>query len=449
MKDDILICDANHGGLILLDEYSKYTSKLIFFYDIYNKLTENEKKNYSKKYNVTFLDEKSIDDNYTTIAPVHMRPVINKNHTHHEFTEYLVNKHRNKYGWDFKIIPVTGVKAKTTVTSMIRDVLSDYNILLLNSSELSFNSNNMNVILERNLSITPASIITALNIAREKKLLDKIDYFIAEVSLGVIPTEHIGVLTNIVEDYPIADNTLKASQAKSNVFTCDNVICMKETFDKYYSDVKRDVFKISLTDRNCDLYITDLNLDIENSSFTLHYNDEEYNITCFALADFYISNILFAIGVGLMCDMSMEDIIYKINNIHTIEGRTSYKKIQEKIIIEEINPGLNTTSIKKSIENIKRLDDNFNIILGGDYGITCEEIDEEKLVNYLKTLDNNITLTGKLGSNLKDKLNKSNFTYAYDLNVALNNLLEKDNIKVIEVIYRSEYAKKVKLNYGK
>ena len=40
-KKNILISDANHGGLILLEEYSKYTHNNLFFYDIYNKLSEN------------------------------------------------------------------------------------------------------------------------------------------------------------------------------------------------------------------------------------------------------------------------------------------------------------------------------------------------------------------------------------------------------------------------
>ena len=446
MKNNVVICDANHGGLVLLDEYSKYTSQPLFFYDIYNKLTDEDKKTYSQKYNVSFIEKESIDESYTTIAPVHMRPVIHKDFTHHEFTSYLVNKHRNKYNWNFRIIQVTGVKAKTTVTSMIKDILSDYNVLVLNSSELSYNSDNRKVVLKRNLSITPSSIITALNIALEEDLLDKIDYFIAEVSLGVIPNESIGVLTNIVEDYPIADDSLKASAAKRNVFSCDRVICMKESFDKYYDDVKKDAFKISLADADSDLYTSKLNLDIKNSSFTLHYNDKKYDITCFALTDFYVLNILFAISVGLMCDMCMKDILLKIEDINTIDGRTSYKKVGKKIIIEEINPGLNTTSIKKSIENIKRLDENFIIVLGGDYGITCEEIDETKLVNYLKTLPNKIVLTGNLGRNIHGKLNKSNITYIPALNKAIKEMLKLENNEIIEVIYRSEYAKNVELN---
>ena len=452
MNKNILICDANHGGLTLLDEYSKYTSNNLFFYDIYNKLDNDEKKYYSEKYDVSFLDKEEIsdkeyiNDNYTTIAPVHMKEVINKDYTHHEFTSYLVNKHRDRYGWNFKLIQTTGVKAKTTVTSMIRDMLSDYNVLLLNSNELSYNSDNKKIILKDNLSITPASIITSLNVALENNLLDEIDYFVVEVSLGVIPNEDIGVLTNIVEDYPIAGNTLTASIAKSTVFSCDKVICLKESFDKYYSDVGKEVMRISLYDDESSLYVRNLNLNVTGTGFTLCYDCKEYEIKTFALTDFYVLNILFAVGVGLSCGMSIDNVIERIGDIKSIDGRTSYKKVGDKIIIEEINPGLNTSSIKQSIDNIKRLDEGFSIILGGDYGITCEEIDEIKLVNYLKDLDNDIILTGQLGKNLKKRLKADNFSYIEHLDAAVGYCIEKRKTNIIEVIYRSEYAKKVKID---
>ena len=47
---NILISDANHGGLTLLEEYSKYTKNNLFFYDTYNKLNLDMKEFYKKKY---------------------------------------------------------------------------------------------------------------------------------------------------------------------------------------------------------------------------------------------------------------------------------------------------------------------------------------------------------------------------------------------------------------
>ena len=51
--------------------------------------------------------------------------------------------------------------------------------------------------------------------------------------------------------------------------------------------------------------------------------------------------------------------------------------------------------------------DDYYIAIGGDYGITCEEIDEERLTRFLNTLDKDIILTGDLGLSLSSKLEKS------------------------------------------
>ena len=44
------------------------------------------------------------------------------------------------------------------------------------------------------------------------------------------------------------------------------------------------------------------------------------------------------------------------------------------------------------------------LIIGGDYGITCEEIDENSLSTYLNTLNHDIILTGDVGKSLSKKI---------------------------------------------
>jgi UDP-N-acetylmuramyl pentapeptide synthase len=430
-KKNVLICDANHGGLVLLEEYHKYTKNNLFFYDIYNKLSNNQKEKISNKFNVTFLDLEEILDNeesYITIAPIHMPPVINVDYTHHEFVSYLLKK-MNVKG---KLIQVTGVKGKTTVTSLIKDVLKDYNILSLTSENLTYN----NEILLEKLSIAPSSIITAFNKAKELGVLEDIDYCVFEVSLGVIPGGHIGILTNIIENYPIAKNSSNAVEAKESIFTSNIAICDYESYSTYYNS-HDNVITVSLNDDNADVYAYNINYDMENTTFCLRYMDNNFTVKHFALSDFYINNLLFAITVALMIDMDIEDIISRLGN-DGVDGRNSYRYINDKLIIEDINPGLNTSSIKKCIDNLERLFDEYDIIIGGDYGITCEEIDEVKLCDYLEQLDNeNIIFTGELGHNLSNSLD-NDYIYFKELNEAVKDCLMKDH-NVIQIIYRSEY----------
>ena len=107
------------------------------------------------------------------------------------------------------------------------------------------------------------------------------------------------------------------------------------------------------------------------------------------------------------------------------------------LVIEEINPGINTDAIRQSVEMIGNLDD-WYVAIGGDYGITCEEIDENKVCEYLESLECEIILTGEVGSSIADKLKRQttlieNISDIYDF--ALNN--EKNLL----LIYRSDYRK--------
>lgn len=441
---NILISDANHGGLTLLEEYSKYTRNNLFFYDTYNKLNLDMKEFYKKKYNVEFLsldDIRKNEDKYITISPIHMKPLFRCDYTHHEFTGYLIKKHRECYGWNFKIIEITGVKGKTTTANLIMEVLKNKNLLVLTSHNLLYKSCEREIVLDKTLSITPASIIHALNRAKDMNLLSSIDYCIFEVSLGITTNTDIGILTNILEDYPIANNSQSASSAKKSVFKSKKVICDKTTLKKYYPHMDKNIITVSLDDKTADIYTTEIDYNIKSTSIRIKYCDYEFRVNCFALCDFYINNILYAVCVGLLLDIPIKTITSNIKDTLPIEGRGSIKYIEDKIVLEDINPGLNTTSMSKCISNLERYSNNYVLIVGGDYGITCEEIDEEKLSEYISTIDSPIFLTGDVGYNLLKKLDKD-YEFYHELTDAFNYLLKKD-YDVIQIIYRSEYARNI------
>lgn len=418
-----------------MDEYFKNTNNNLYFYDTYSKLTDDQKYELTDKYDIKFLSEEYIQkhaDEFIIISPVHMPLKFRCDYTHHEFSGYLINKIRKDY--DFKLIEVTGVKGKTTTTSLMYDMLDS--VLLLNSKHLIFKSNGEEILLNDTLSITPASIITALNLAIEHDILSSVDFFICEVSLGITPEADIGVLTNIVEDYPIAQKSTSATKAKESVFKSKSVVCEYECFNKYYKDHSATLVSLNNTEAN--VYTTDINYGITESEIIAMINSHKIRFSCFALSDFYIKNILLALTV---LDILGEDITPDlIKNTSPIKGRGSYYIKDKTLFIEDINPGLNTTSIKGCVDNLKRISDNFLIIIGGDYGITCEEINEDKLADFVKKLNNNqVILTGNVGLSVNKKLNN---TYHYI--DTLKNSLKSDkleNYNIIGIIYRTEYNK--------
>ncbi len=109
--------------------------------------------------------------------------------------------------------------------------------------------------------------------------------------------------------------------------------------------------------------------------------------------------------------------------------------MKNSLIIEEINPGINTKAIENSIDMIKDLE-NYSIIIGGDYGITCEEIDEDKVSNLLDSYDLDLTLTGDVGLNIFNKMDKKH-NYVKNYQDAINKNIKKG--KNILFIYRSNY----------
>jgi UDP-N-acetylmuramyl pentapeptide synthase len=142
---------------------------------------------------------------------------------------------------------------------------------------------------------------------------------------------------------------------------------------------------------------------------------------------------------SLTIGVSIKKIKEGLNNFKGVKGRTSINEQNGIRIIEEINPGLNVTAIKKAISMLENMD-NVGVIFGGKYGVTCEEIDEESVSDVLERIneDKPLILVDKLGASVKNIL-KRNSIYFNDLDDAMENVVDK-NIKNVLVIYRSNFS---------
>lgn len=108
---------------------------------------------------------------------------------------------------------------------------------------------------------------------------------IFESSLGVTGLGDVGVLTNLVENYPIAKNTSNAKNAKKQVFDCDIVAIEKETLDDYYIGFEHDGndynFKnilsksntFSLYNDSSNLTLDKVNYGLNNTSIEISYKN--------------------------------------------------------------------------------------------------------------------------------------------------------------------------------
>ncbi|WP_405306977.1 coenzyme F430 synthase [Methanobrevibacter sp.] len=465
-----LVIDLTHGGVKIAISLAK-KGKNVLAYDLYNTLKSIDAK-MLQVYDVELIQLEELTNfkgDMNVIYPIHMpltfdeiksfNPQLNYTfQSHHE----IIGEILNGWGEDILKVEVTGVKGKTTSVFMLKEILSDENPLILSSLGALLYENEREIVLKKDISIAPANIKETIDLAYkianpickiadgvvESENLRKYNSAIFESSLGVSGIGDVGLLLNIVEDYPIAKGRSSASEAKKQVFRCGCVCIQKEALDKYYSDQNHDrINTFSLTDSTSNLFATGIEYGLDQTILEITYNDVktindnvisgEIKLKTFAPGPHHVSNVL---GVTLTClslEIEPDRIMNGLENYKGIPGRTTKKTIENSIIIEEINPGLNTEAIKESVNMIRDLKD-YYISIGGDYGITCEEIDEEKLSDFLNTINTDIILTGELGLSIEPKLTKKtiyfkNYADVYDMAVKNN--------KNLLFIYRSDYRK--------
>ena len=403
--------------------------------------------------------------------------------SHHSATKLVLSSWSEKAKKEnVDCIEITGVKGKTSVAYMLKEIMleNEKDTLLLSSLGAHLFKNDLNkgeledIVLMKNISITPANIINTIQYANninpkdghEESFEDLLNYDAAifENSLGVCGLGDVGVLTNIVENYTIARGSSNAREAKKQVFNCPMVVIEEETLKEHYPK-ESEIFSgrintFSIYDSSSNVFAQSIDYNLNQSKIKVRYHDlkvlgneelknGEIIIKTFAPGRHHVLNALTALTVALTLGIDDEAIQKGLENFNGIEGRTHLTKMGDSIIIEEINPGINTKAIESSIGMIRNIED-YHIIIGGRYGITCEEIDEDKLSDFLNAYmmenpDVNLILTDELGLSIKKKLDKLNNTgknqtikYIESYEEAQNKAIMKN--KNILFIYRSNYS---------
>ena len=548
---NVFLVDLTHGGVKISSELAKSgTWENVFAYDLYNTLKREDEdllitydvniikdldsfKNQLKLNSIKRIEEKreeeieeKVEEKDLIINPIHSSLNINEllieiadlidsdkdsilNQyeiiNHHQATELVLSLWKEEtVNQDIKTIEITGVKGKTSVAFLLKEIFLENNkdtLLLSSLGAYLFRKNDGNeqkLILQKDISITPANIINAIQLAKKianpkcstfpicDKNLDleermeesdiqeefnenpyaDLNYEMAifENSLGICGLADIGILTNLVENYSIAKGQSDARNAKRQVFKSPSVVIEYETLNEFYPNEKEEykdkINSFSLNDTYANVYCESIDYDIDNTRAKIIYHDlktidgklinGKLDIACFAPGSHHILNVLAATTTALALGIDGETIQNALSNFKGIDGRTNVREIDAKNglrIIEEINPGINTKAIESSINMIRDID-NYYIIIGGKYGVTCEEIDEDKLSKFLHEylINNpnaNLILTDELGKSLKNKINDLNdnkleIEHIEDYHEAQNKAIE-DN-KNILFIYRSNYS---------
>lgn len=441
---DYLVVDMTHGGLLVASELSKLPETQVYAWDIYDTLDESVMEDYSSN-NLKFVDGNCFKepDELTVISPVHCNLHRHVDMTHHDAVKFILN---NKI--TVPVVEVTGVKGKTSVVWILKEILNHKKPLVLSSLGVEVFDGTKWVKLKENISITPASIIEAWKLAENYE----VGICIFETSLGGTGLADVGVLTNIAENYSIAGNSSNASEAKSQIFKSKLVACDQESFDSEYFEFKEktNIFGIlnnskilpNLTAKNIKYSFDKTDFDVQLSHFkTINSDilDGTFKLTTFAPAPIHINNVLAAVSASVMLGISEEKIRTGLSQFKGLKGRTTIKELDGVRIVEEINPGLNVTAVEEAIKMMEDIDD-VSVVFGGRYGVTCEEIDEVSVSQVLDKIndDKKLILVDELGKNVNNLL-KRNSVYYNNLKDAVS-YASKTNSHNILVIYRSNYS---------
>lgn len=546
---NVFLVDLTHGGVKISSELAKSGEfEKVFAYDIYNTL-KKEDEDLLNTYDVNIIKDldsfknqiksnsiSNIERNNThkdlIINPIHsslnvkellieISGSIDSNEdeilnqykilNHHEATELVLSNWKEEtINQGIKTVEITGVKGKTSVSFLLKEIFLENHkdtLLLSSLGAYLFRKNNdsqQKIILQKNISITPANIINTIQLAKKianpkcntfpicdkNKDLDEMiedeinaeeynhnpykdlnyDMAVFENSLGICGLGDIGILTNLVENYTIAKGSSNAREAKKQVFKSPLVVIQHETLNEFYKDEKEQysnkINSFSIDNPDANVFCESIDYDIDNTNIKITYHDLKtidnelingnLKIDSFAPGSHHVSNILSAATTALALGIDEETIQNALSKFKGIDGRTNVRQIDgaDLRIIEEINPGINTKAIESSIKMIKDIDD-YYIIIGGKYGVTCEEIDEDKLSKFLHEYmmsnpNSNLILTDELGKSLENKLNFLNeennenkeetfkIDFIEDYHEAQNKAI--DDNKNILFIYRSNYS---------
>jgi UDP-N-acetylmuramyl pentapeptide synthase len=392
----IAVLDLTHGGAVIARKLTKFAGSVTGV-DVYKTLTLeslNELENEGIKTSMQSLDLLNFD---IIIAPVHLDsnypmlaeaanqkiPII----SHHQAVGQILSTYdlTNK-----KLIELTGTKAKTSTAILLADILSSKKKVVSHTSR-GLEDRSTGTIIKKGLSITPASILTALDAVNDAGI--DFDVFIAEVSIGGTGYADIGIITTIANDYKLASDSkrrmiLDAKPGSKLVVNNDAL--------RFFGACRRDIEVISFTDSvnaSCNVYFEDL--DKKGGTIAYFLGKEHGKIHIREASDYDITSYKTAFVCATAAALALEidaDMIEKaFMEFKGAQGRMTKKTVNGRILIDNSNSGMDIRTAQKALKYAQEDRGRIVMVLGEEAKEVCEGLDpagvEKFIENHLNELD--------------------------------------------------------------
>ena len=286
-------------------------------------------------------------------------------------------------------IEVTGVKGKTSTCYILAHILAGSGMkVFLHSSRGEGPWIGGHQIKDLK-SINP---VTLLELPDEGY-----DVVISEVSLGGSGKANIAVITNLIEDYGIAKNTRKASQAKAEIFT-----------DKV-NIVKKDELPIweSFGERIFTTFGPNMKVEGEpsigegiNVSFTYNGEATEAALDPGYMSLQYIPSFDIVLKICETMGVPVEMVIKGINSFKGVPGRGEISKEGDRWYIRDRNPGISHMSIGMTLACLKQMNclENAMAVIDPVSKKVCDKMDTEQMKAVAAEYGVPVQITDGMGS---------------------------------------------------
>jgi len=287
-------------------------------------------------------------------------PVIKVENTNKELPK-LASRFYNNPEDKLDIIGITGTNGKTTVASIIQDLIGNDICGYLGTNGIicsKFNESIRNTTPDSdrlykyfNKFIDSGCKILSMETSSEafyRKRIEELKF-------------KVGVITNITEDHLNIHKTIEnyveckkelVKQVKDDGFSILN------TDDKYFEETKLVANGTILTygKKESDLQIININQLEKYTEITLKYKDNNYMVISPLLGEFNVYNLCSAILVLIALGYDINDILSRVNNIKAPSGRIEFLEFGQnyKIVLDYAHTPDAFTKVYDLLNKIKK-----------------------------------------------------------------------------------------------
>jgi UDP-N-acetylmuramyl pentapeptide synthase len=415
----VAVLDTIHGGKVICRKLREMDADAVAI-DIYREAPSLE-----------FIDQFDV-----VVAPIHAAtPLIERARllkipviTHHKVVGDILRESNTLSGK--LVFEITGVRGKTTVSSLLAELYSDKQLLLLSSTGIELYDRGDRIVRER-LSITPASMLTAIDVVNKSRINP--DALIFEVSLGGTGVADVGIITSLQPEYRIASNSRSSTEAKLqmvlNAKTGSLIVAGLNDGDTELLSVHCNSFGMQASNVSYDdgesrdgtikaVYDQLMTIDDTFISGEIAFTPTQYYDF-----DSYSDSILCFITAALSANSDPKKIASTLTKFKGIEGRMSLVRVKNRLLIDNSNSGLTPALARHAIAyglKFKKRRNKAVLIIGEEAHNVCEGMNPEEVAFI--SLDSNLDDVILVGERMRSK--RSGVMQSASLETALTKALD-------------------------